>query len=609
MSHRRALLMIVLVAATLVGLEAWPASAGQVGDLSFEGCASTSAAVGCVNLPAGAPGSTFDYGVAVSPDGHSVYVTATDRVEHFFVGANGALVYDGCVSDDGSGGECADVPGTATPLFDVGAVAVAPSGAVYVVSAHGVITHFFAAAQGQLTYDGCVSDDGNGGACADIPGSGAPLAGAVAVAVSSTGAIYVAGSSANAVSHFFAAPGGQISWDGCVSDDASQGCVDVPGDPLGNPVGLAVSPDGKSVYVASFDSHAVSHLFAAPGGQISWDGCVSDDGSGGTCADVPGTGRPLDGATGVAVSADGTSVYVASQSAGAISHLFAAPQGQITWDGCVSNDGSGGSCADAPGTPLGGAAAVATSPDRDSVYVASDQSNSLTTFAAAPQGQITFQGCIAHATTDGCTAVGADAFQGTDDVALSPDGSSVYLTSSTLATVAHFVRTGASPPTVGGTGTTGTPGTGGGTPTGGNSGNGATRAVASKLSMTPSAFTPRHSGPPLLATGKQGTVHFQLNVPATMTFTVKRAVKGRRVGKRGKTSCVVQTSSNRHKPGCTRLVSVAGSFTRAGVAGANSFDLTGRFNGHTLPAGSYRLIATPSGKGTTAVSVAFTIKR
>jgi DNA-binding beta-propeller fold protein YncE len=602
--------MIVLVAATLVGLEAWPASAGQVGDLSFEGCASTSAALGCVNLPAGTPGATFDYGVAVSPDGHSVYVVATDRVEHFFVGANGALVYDGCVSDNGSGGKCAALPGTAARLSNAVAVAVAPSGAVYVVSTHGVITHFFAAAQGQLTYDGCVSDDGSAGACADIPGSGAPLAGAIAVAVSSTGAVYVIGYSEDAVSHFFAAPGGQISWDGCVSDLASEGCAVVAGNPLVQPIGLAVSPDGRSVYVASSGSNTVSHLFAAPGGQIIWDGCVSDDGTGGVCADIPGTGSPLSGASGVAVSADGTSVYVVAQDAGTVSHLFAAPQGQLSWDGCVSDDGSGGTCADAPSTPLRGAVAVATSPDGASVYVASNVSDSLTTFAAAPHGQITFQGCVAHSTSDGCTAVGADAFQGSVSVAPSPDGASVYLAASALATVSHFIRAGASPTTTGGgTGTTSTPGTSSGTPTGGNSDTGAARAVASKLSVAPTAFVPRRKGPPVALSGKQGLVRFQLNVATTMTFTVERVAKGRRVGKHGTTSCVVQTSGNRQKPRCVRLVGVTGSFTQAGVADANSFVFTGRFGGHTLAAGSYRLIAMPAGSAASAISVPFTIER
>jgi DNA-binding beta-propeller fold protein YncE len=42
------------------------------------------------------------------------------------------------------------------------------------------------------------------------------------------------------------------------------------------------------------------------------DACVSDDGSGGACAD----GNALAGAQGVAVSSDGKNVYVASTSSG-----------------------------------------------------------------------------------------------------------------------------------------------------------------------------------------------------------------------------------------------------------------------------------------------------
>ena len=127
-------------------------------------------------------------------------------------------------------------------------------------------------------------------------------------------------------------------------------------------------------------------------GQISYDGCVSDDGSGGLCADTPGT--PLTGASGVAVSPDGKSVYVVSLFANTITHFFVAPQGQLTYDGCISDTGSGGLCADAPGTPLTGAYAVAVSPDGKSVYVVSAFANTITHFFAAPQGQLTYDGCI-----------------------------------------------------------------------------------------------------------------------------------------------------------------------------------------------------------------------
>src|ERR1019366_4674968 len=181
-------------------------------------------------------------------------------------------------------------------------------------------------------------------------------------------------------------------------------CVDAPGTPLTGVDGVAVSPDGKSVYVASFGADTITHFFAAPQGQITYDGCVSDDGSGGLCVDAPGT--PLTDPNGVAVSPDGKSVYAASFAAGTVTHFFAAPQGQISYDGCVSDTGSGGLCADAPGTPLTGASAVAVSSDGKSVYVTSFSADTIANFSAAPPAQLTFSGCISD---DGSGGQCADA--------------------------------------------------------------------------------------------------------------------------------------------------------------------------------------------------------
>ena len=82
-----------------------------------------------------------------------------------------------------------------------------------------------------------------------------------------------------------------------------------PGSALAGARAVAVSPDGRSVYVGG---NAVTHFFAAPQGQLSYDGCVSNDGSGGTCADVPGL--LLDQPYGLAVSPEGNRVDVASLS-------------------------------------------------------------------------------------------------------------------------------------------------------------------------------------------------------------------------------------------------------------------------------------------------------
>ena len=184
--RRRNLLRVVgLVGLVLVTVALGrPAAARAVGELSYDGC--FGAAAGCTFV-AGGP-LTSANSVAVSPNGSSVYVTGngSGAVSHFFVGAQGRLGYDGCVSNDGSGGRCADVPGSGIPLSGAAGVAVSPNSAsVYTANARGTIVHFFAdPSQGQLSYDGCVSDDGSGGTSLDVPGSGQPLIGAEGVAVS-----------------------------------------------------------------------------------------------------------------------------------------------------------------------------------------------------------------------------------------------------------------------------------------------------------------------------------------------------------------------------------------------------------------------------------------
>ncbi|MEW6268201.1 MAG: beta-propeller fold lactonase family protein [Thermodesulfobacteriota bacterium] len=110
------------------------------------------------------------------------------------------------------------------------------------------------------------------------------------------------------------------------------------------------------------------------------DGCVGESSLGGACAD----GKALIGARGIAVSRDGRHVYVGSASSNAVA-VFARDRktGALTQlpgtDGCVSEDGTNGECAD--GKALLNAGAVAVSDDGKSVYVASFQSGAVAVFA------------------------------------------------------------------------------------------------------------------------------------------------------------------------------------------------------------------------------------
>ena len=312
--------------------------------------------------------------------------------------AVGELSCDACF---GSAAGCTNLPGN--PLQDTHAVAVSPNGPVYVTGADlsnptgpvGFLSHFSAAADGRPSFDACLSD--TGGACTDIPGTGTPLGNPVSVAVSpNAGSVYVLGGGSNVLSHLFAdRVTGKLKWDQCVSNDGSGGtCIKGPqsgsGDPFAQVTGLAVNADASapnsSVYFASFNG-TLSHLFADPdSGQLNWDGCVSDDGSGATCADLnaPALMSPV----GIAVNPNGTAVYVAS--GGGVSQFRAVPSGGggiTSWVGCVNDDGSNG-CKQGPtgGSPLSGAGAVAVSPDGRSVYVASRGGGSIAHFFRVTSG-------------------------------------------------------------------------------------------------------------------------------------------------------------------------------------------------------------------------------
>jgi hypothetical protein len=81
-------------------------------------------------------------------------------------------------------------------------------------------------------------------------------------------------------------------------------------------------------------------------------------------------------------------------------------------------------------------------------------------------------------------------------------------------------------------------------------------------------------------------VSYKLSEAASAKFTVERAAKGRKKGKK----CVAPNSHNRRRKSCRRYKRLKGSFTRASTAGANSFRFTGRLRGKKLRPGSYRLV-------------------
>jgi 6-phosphogluconolactonase (cycloisomerase 2 family) len=395
------------------------------------------------------------FAVALSPDGTSAYVAAdgSDSVAVFSRNTStGALTQlsgtAGCVSESGTAGTC--VNGNA--LSNANGVAVSPDGtSVYVTARISDSVAVFSrdTSTGELSQlsgtAGCVSESGTGGTCVD----GKALDGAEGVVVSPDGAyVYVGSVVSDAVAAFSRDPAtGELSQlsgtAGCVSNTGTSGTC-ATGRFLDGVFGLAISPDGANVYAAAANSSSVA-VFTRDDttGQLTQpagvNGCISDTGSSGACFD----GAGLAGVNAVAVTADGAHVYSAG---GAVSALIRDPgTGALTQSSsltsCISESGSSGTCQ--TGRALTGPTFVAVSPDGSHVYAVAENSDSVVVLSRDPStGAIT-----QSATTDGCvrnndsSCVRATALDGPAGVTVSPDGDHVYVASVVADSVLGLTRT------------------------------------------------------------------------------------------------------------------------------------------------------------------------
>ena len=169
--------------------------------------------------------------------------------------------------------------------------------------------------------------------------------------------------------------------------------------PVGiGPVQVAVSPDGRHTYVTNGDANSVSQF------MVGGDGTLT--------ATSPPT--VATGATpfGVAVSPDSSSVYVTNAIAGTVSQYSVGADGTLTPKSPPT--------VTAGNNPLG----VAVSPNGDSAYVVNDGNGGIIGPGSVSQYSV---GADGRLTPKSPASVGADPspFQ----VAVHPDGRSAYVTS------------------------------------------------------------------------------------------------------------------------------------------------------------------------------------
>jgi DNA-binding beta-propeller fold protein YncE len=471
--------------------------------------------------------------VAISPDGKNVYSTATGSEYPQTLGAEGVEVLSrdpntgavaqlpgtaGCVSSDGfDDNGTADACGKAAGLGDQDGdgpnwVTVSPDGKnVYVTNGSlGTIVVFARdSSNGALSAIQCLGE--TFGPATGCSASSPNLYDLHALVVSADGAHAYAvsgGSSPGAVLVFDRAADGTLTPAAGVAHCVTLSGLDNNDDSCGQaraliePYHLALSPDGKQLYVASseggggkaVDGAVVTLNVQSDGSLVQPDGpagCLAATGSGDAsdptaCAQ----GKPAHDLNGVAVSPDGKNVYAASagnggpSTPGAVEILTRNPAtGALSQDvettaGCLSLDGTDGyqnipdTCAVARG--IGETYRVAVSPDGATVYVASQGIEQYSAAAPAAQGvQVGWyvpgniaafsrgangaltqlsgtDGCISDAAGNdgqgGTTCAPGRALEGSFDIAITSDCTNAYVAAQNAPSVASFSRHPCLPP-------------------------------------------------------------------------------------------------------------------------------------------------------------------
>jgi DNA-binding beta-propeller fold protein YncE len=319
--------------------------------------------------------------VAVSPDGKSVYVGGgTGTLAVFDRAADGTLKQKSAPDACFGAGACQPASALSAPR----SIAISPDGTTLYAMSPSELAIFDRDSDGSLQQkpgnNGCIVAGGVAG-CAQALGFGDLRD----ITVSPDGHNLYGGSNGfDMILTFDRAPNGTLTAAGGMAAAPAPGFV--TGDRIANAYGLAVSPDGRNLYSASWSTSdsgiaildrdpATGALSQAPAPSI--DGCVANGDP--RCR----LAAALDAVYDVAISGDGANVYAATSEGVAVFDRLAG--GDLMQkplpDGCFQDRGFAiaTGCMPADGTTE--ERAIAVSPDGGSVYAASPFAGSIAAFA------------------------------------------------------------------------------------------------------------------------------------------------------------------------------------------------------------------------------------
>lgn len=448
---RGALLAVVCAAFVL------PATAQAApGDLKFVQCLDD-LNPGGDDCARSAPGLEQPADVAVSPDGRSVYVAAFagDSIVHLRRNKRtGKLRKAECIENPGAGACPQDVDG----LDGAAGVAVHPNGRhVYVVSIEAsTLLHFRRNRRsGKLRLATCI-DDADLAMVDDVcPGGAEGLGRPQQLAVSPDGrSLYVVSASDSALVHFqLHKRSGKPRFRTCFEDDDKSFFDDCPNDREGlfSAQAVGVSPNGRSVYVASWGRHTGAPPLRDGGvvhfkrnrrsGALRYRGCIVDNDNHG---DDNCGGRRADGireATSLGISPDGRFMYVGVINGGSFGEFRLRRNGQPRYRSCVEAPFRPAPCA-TTAQGIGRSADFAFDSRGRSMYVSSGIG--LQPFVRAPRsGILTERPCIddvdAAPTAISCQRT-ARGLLGASGLAMSPDDRFLYVAAANDNAVTVFRR-------------------------------------------------------------------------------------------------------------------------------------------------------------------------
>lgn len=213
---------------------------------------------------------------------------------------------------------------------------------------------------------------------------------------------------------------GDLSFKDCIAKFVSSPCTAVPNEVLDGGRDVAVSPDGKLIFVADGEDSVVGFKRSLVDGSVSYASCVSSSAEPGCtslAAKVLGVPRSL------AFSPDGSSLYVAAETWDIVARFTVGAAGTLSFAGCAEDAALPESdCAtEVPG--LENVLRVVVAPDDGSVYVSGEE-GAIAHFNANLQ----LQGCYREVTVIGC-ATQAEPLSAPYGMAISPDGAHLYVTS------------------------------------------------------------------------------------------------------------------------------------------------------------------------------------